>query len=90
MRRISTVAIIVVLVLASFVAYKLLDRPQSGDTISFTYCGCGGCGGQAPVIKNVKNRAEFNKLKKELVRPSDSACANVGCSLCTEYRFVAS
>lgn len=90
MRRIWVIGAATILVLGSFVAYTMITKPQTGEIIaSFTYCGCGGCGGQIPVVKEIRNKGQFDTLKHRLVKPPESACLNVGCSLCTEYRLIA-
>lgn len=84
------VPIVIILVPAGFATYVLVNKTQSsGADASFTYCGCGGCGGQAPVIEEIKDKDQFDKLKRELIKPSDLDCTAVGCSICTEYRLVA-
>src|SRR5262245_28319153 len=60
---------------------------SGGKEIStYTACGCGGCGGTQPIEKNVYNREEFERLKKEdQAAKGNPGCAVMGCAICIKY-----
>ena len=94
MKRTKIVLSIIVLVSASLITFKIIDKPKSGEVVtSFTSCGCGSCGGQDVQIENIENtstgKQRYNQLKEELSEPpSEKACMTMGCSICIEYRLI--
>lgn len=63
----------------------------SKDTRTYVVCGCGCCGGVEPE-KKCLYRSKGDDLdalmaKDQATRPTPKACANVGCSRGTEYRY---